>query len=78
MRDRTASPAFLFGKQMEKALHRILPFWFVPLYSMVTFSRIPYAEAVRRARSQWRAVKAAGLLLAGLVLLLLLGTWPWN
>lgn len=71
MRDKTASRTFLLGKKLEKALARALPGLFIPLYSMVTFSRIPYADAVRRAERQWRAVRwcAGGI---GLVLLLLI------
>jgi kynurenine 3-monooxygenase len=63
MRDRTGSKLFLAGKRLEKVLHRLFPRWFVPLYYLVTFSRTPYADAVRRARAQWRAVRwiAAGL-----------------
>lgn len=63
MRDRTGSKLFLAGKKLEKVLHRLFPRWFVPLYYLVTFSRTPYADAVRRAKAQWRAVRwiAAGL-----------------
>jgi kynurenine 3-monooxygenase len=65
MRDKTASRVFLFGKKLEKALAKVFPGRFVPLYYMVSFSRTPYADAVRRARVQWRAVIAAlGLLIA--------------
>ncbi|MBZ5638152.1 MAG: FAD-dependent monooxygenase [Acidobacteriia bacterium] len=56
MRDRTASRLFLAGKKAEKVLNRLFPRSFVPLYQLVTFSRTPYADAVRRARRQWRAV----------------------
>jgi kynurenine 3-monooxygenase len=63
MRDKTASRLFLMEKRVEKSLHRVFPAWFVPLYSLVTFSRTPYAEAVARARRQWRVVKAAALVL---------------
>ncbi|MBP7148548.1 MAG: FAD-dependent monooxygenase [Acidobacteria bacterium] len=59
MRDRTASAAFRWGKKLEHGLARALPSWFVPLYSMVTFSRTPHADAVRRARRQWRVVGGA-------------------
>jgi len=75
MRDKTASRSFLLGKRVEKALARLLPGRFVPLYYMVTFSRTPYADAVRRAARQWRAVRLAGaaaalaLVLALIVLL---------
>jgi kynurenine 3-monooxygenase len=58
MRDKTASKTFLFGKKVEKVLAKLLPGRFVPLYYMVSFSRTPYADAVSRARTQWRAVFA--------------------
>ena len=58
MRDRTGSRLFRLGKKVEKGLHRLFPGWFLPLYFMVTFSRTPYADAVRRARRQWRTVAA--------------------
>jgi kynurenine 3-monooxygenase len=65
MRDKTASRTFLFGKRIEKLLAKLFPGRFVPLYYMVTFSRTPYADAVRRARAQWRTVvAAAGSILA--------------
>ncbi len=74
MRDRTASRVFRLGKAVERGLHRLLPRWFVPLYYMVTFSRTPYAEAVRRARYQWRVVRAvAGVGAFAILLLLALG-----
>jgi len=72
MRDRTASRAFLFQKKLEKGLHRLLPFWFLPLYSMVTFSTIPYAQARRRAAHQGRVVKAWVCAAAGLAVLVAL------
>jgi kynurenine 3-monooxygenase len=68
MRDKTASKTFLFGKRVEKVLAKVFPGRFVPLYYMVSFSRTPYADAVSRARTQWRVVFAA----AGLVLLTVL------
>ncbi len=63
MRDLVASPGFRMRKRLEHALHRILPFWFVPLYHMVSFSRVPYADAVNASRRQWRAVTGAGAIL---------------
>jgi len=68
MRDKTASKTFLFGKKVEKLLAKLFPGRFVPLYYMVTFSRTPYADAVERARVQWRTVFA----LAGSALVVVL------
>jgi kynurenine 3-monooxygenase len=71
MRDKTASKTFLLGKRVEKALARLFPGRFVPLYYMVSFSRTPYADAVSRARTQWRVVFsiAGAVLVAAAVVL---------
>ncbi len=58
MRDKTASPAFRWRKRIEHALHGLFPQSYVPLYDMVSFSTIPYADARERARRQDRAVLA--------------------
>jgi kynurenine 3-monooxygenase len=72
MRDRVSSRAFLLRKKFDVLLHKLLPRWYLPLYTLVTFTRTPYADAVRRARRQDRVV---GLVLAVLLigLLVLLG-----
>src|SRR5262249_18455061 len=74
MRDRVASPLFVLGKRLAILLHWLFPRWYLPLYTMIEFTCIPYAQAVRRARAQARAVGAgvAGFvaLLAGAAVLL--------
>ncbi len=62
MRDRVASRRFLLTKRLKQALARLLPGRFEPLYTMVTFSRRPYAEAVAKARRQDRALLAGSVL----------------
>ncbi|MFA9564567.1 MAG: FAD-dependent oxidoreductase [Acidimicrobiales bacterium] len=52
MRDHVASPLFRARHGIEQALGQRAPGLFRPLYSMVTFSRTPYALARRRARAQ--------------------------
>lgn len=80
MRDRTASRMFRARKTLDRTLHRLVPRWYTPLYTMVSFTRRPYTEAVRRARSQDRAVAAFGLILGLLLLLTLISgvraLWP--
>jgi kynurenine 3-monooxygenase len=73
MRDRVSSRSFLLKKKVENFLHKLLPRWYLPLYTLVTFTRTPYAEAPRRVRRQNLIVGAvvAGLLV--LVLLILVG-----
>jgi kynurenine 3-monooxygenase len=75
MRDKVGSQLFLLRKKFDILMHKLLPFWYLPLYTMVSFTTIPYADAVRRARRQnWIVAGvlpgAALLLLAGLFVLL--------
>jgi kynurenine 3-monooxygenase len=75
MRDRVGSRWFLLRKKMQNLLHKLLPRWYLPLYTMVSFTTIPYAAALRRARRQDRIVRGIGI---GLVLALaFLGLWWW-
>src|SRR5881275_1383890 len=52
MRDKTASKTFRAKKKLDHVLEGALPRIYLPLYTMVTFTRIPYAQAARRARVQ--------------------------
>ncbi len=74
MRDHTGSRVFLWHKKLERTLHRTLPGFFTPLYTLVSFTRTPYADAVRRAALQNSVVAAS---LALLVLLLALAGLHW-
>jgi kynurenine 3-monooxygenase len=56
MRDKTASRIFRAKKKLDHVLEAALPGIYFPLYTMVTFTRIPYAQAARRARFQDRIV----------------------
>jgi kynurenine 3-monooxygenase len=56
MRDKTASQVFRTKKKLDHLLEGLLPGIYLPLYTMVTFTRIPYAAAARRARRQDRLV----------------------
>src|SRR4051794_14412083 len=67
MRDRVGSRLFLLRKKLDVLLHTLLPGWYLPLYTMVEFTRIPYADAVRRARRQERIVAGIVLALLGLI-----------
>ena len=59
MRDKTASKTFRAKKKLDHLLEAALPGIYLPLYTMVTFTRIPYAQAAQRARLQDRIVYAA-------------------
>jgi kynurenine 3-monooxygenase len=73
MRDKVANPAFLWRKKIEKVLHKIAPKWWIPLYTMVTFSNMPYAEAKSRAARQDRLL-TLGLIVLALVVSLAFAT----
>ena len=67
MRDKTASKTFRAKKKLDHLLEALLPGIYLPLYTMVTFTRIPYAEAARRAQRQDRIVY--GTLIAAVILI---------
>ncbi len=68
MRDKTVSRAFRAKKKLDHFLEAALPGIYIPLYTMVTFTRIPYSRAAKRARIQDFIVYAS---LAALTLMLL-------
>ena len=72
MRDKTASRAFRAKKKLDHLLEAALPGTYLPLYTMVTFTRIPYANAARRARLQDRIVYGCLVSLSILLIALLL------
>jgi kynurenine 3-monooxygenase len=71
MRDKTASKTFRAKKKLDHALEAALPGIYLPLYTMVTFTRMPYAMAAKRARVQNRIVYVS-LIVAALIIVSLL------
>jgi len=67
MRDKTASRTFRAKKKLDHALEAALPGVYLPLYTMVTFTRMPYSAAARRARLQ------DGILYTAAITLVLIG-----
>jgi kynurenine 3-monooxygenase len=59
MRDRVGSRWFVVKKKLAIILHRLFPRWYIPLYSMVEFTTLPYDYAEWRARWQRRQVYGA-------------------
>ena len=75
MRDKTASKTFRAKKKLDHFLEATLPGIYLPLYTMVTFTRIPYAQAKRRAKIQDVIVYVAAALLILLVASLAFRLW---
>jgi kynurenine 3-monooxygenase len=71
MRDKTASKTFRAKKKVDHWLEAALPGIYLPLYTMVTFTRMPYAVAAKRARIQDAILYSAigALLLVTVVLI---------
>ncbi len=53
MRDSVADPQFLLRRALERKLAERHPGLFIPRYAMVSFMRIPYAQAMARGRVQF-------------------------
>jgi kynurenine 3-monooxygenase len=66
MRDKTASKAFRAKKKLDHALEAALPGIYLPLYTMVTFTRMPYAKAAKRAQIQDSLVYASLMVVAAI------------
>src|SRR5438034_3819125 len=71
MRDKTASKTFRAKKKLDHFLEAALPGIYLPLYTMVTFTRIPYAEAARRAQVQDAIVYTALIAIVLIIALLI-------
>ncbi len=72
MRDKTASKTFRAKKKLDHALEAALPGIYLPLYTMVTFTRIPYAEAAQRARRQDSIIYTGLALVSAIIVALLI------
>ncbi|MGI5282055.1 FAD-dependent oxidoreductase [Nonomuraea polychroma] len=75
LRDGMRSPLRLARKRLDLLLHKAFPGTWVPLYTLVSHTTVPYGEALRRARRQDRVAAAlaatgAGLAVAGLLAVL--------
>lgn len=52
MRDKVADPQFLLRKKIEKWIAETYPENYLPKYSMVSFSNVPYREALEAGKKQ--------------------------
>jgi len=60
MREHVIDEAFLRRKQLESKLNKAFPDEWLPLYSMVTFSDIPYHQALHTGKLQLQAIQTLG------------------
>ena len=52
MRDFVADPDFLLQKRFERRISELYPDKYIPLYSQVSFTHIPYSEAYAKGKEQ--------------------------
>src|SRR6266480_3124642 len=71
MRDKTTSKTFRAKKKLDHFLEAALPGIYLPLYTMVTFTRIPYVTAAKRARTQDAIVYTALIAIVLIIALLI-------
>ena len=57
MRNSVADEKFLLQKKIESRINDLFPDSWIPLYSMVTFSHIDYAEALSKGQKQDKIMK---------------------
>jgi kynurenine 3-monooxygenase len=56
LRDLVGTPGFLLRKEIERKINQVYPEKYKDLYSMITFTCMPYTEALRVDREQRTAV----------------------
>lgn len=76
MRDLVNTWSYIMRKHLDNFLYRLIPSRWIPLYTMVTFSRISVDECVRRRKEQDkilnRCIRIGGLVLG---VGLMVGSW---
>ena len=72
LKEKVKSPWFLARKRLDVALNRVMPKTWLPLYTMIAHTTMPYGDALERARRQDRVLSWAA---AALVAAIGLGTW---
>ncbi|HEY1137575.1 MAG TPA: NAD(P)/FAD-dependent oxidoreductase [Xanthomonadaceae bacterium] len=72
LRQKVSSPWFLARKRLDVLLNRIFPGAWLPIYTMVSHTTMPYADALARARRQDRIL---GAVATGMVLAIGGGLW---
>lgn len=64
--------SFYWRKKVDNLLYRLMPTWWIPLYTMVTFTRIPYKQCLALRQRQDQVLKVfrlTGYSVVGLYLL---------
>ncbi len=57
MRDYVADPKFLLQKKFERRIEQLYPQSYIPLYSQVSFTNLPYSLALKKGKEQDARIK---------------------
>jgi kynurenine 3-monooxygenase len=61
LRQKVRSPWFLARKRLDAVLNRLMPRAWLPLYTMIAHTTMPYGDALVRARKQERVLAVAAI-----------------
>lgn len=78
MRDKVGSPVFRWKKKLEHFLHDLFPATLVPRYNLVSFTTVPYMEALRkgtRIDRVLRALAVCGVIMVAVALVAMRVPW---
>jgi len=64
MRSHVNSPLFALRKKLDGLLNMLFPNYWIPLYTMTTFTRIPYHEVIEKSKRQDEIVKRVFTIIA--------------
>ncbi len=67
LRQKVSSPWFVARKRLDLALNRLMPKTWLPIYTMVSHTTMPYADARARALRQDRILGAAAAALLAMI-----------
>lgn len=72
--DKVRSPLFVLYKNMDVLLNKLFPKIWIPLYSLIMYTDIPYADAIERVKKQAHILKwlIVTLLLVGASILIIM------
>ncbi|CAF1393595.1 unnamed protein product [Adineta steineri] len=62
MRHLVTQRSYYWRKKIDNFLYRIIPQWWIPLYTMVTFTRIPYKQCLELRKRQDNILKILRLI----------------
>lgn len=62
MRHDVTQRSYYWRKKIDNLLYRFIPQWWIPLYTMVTFTRIPYKQCLELRQRQDKILKTCRLI----------------